>query len=486
MTEALSAVPHPSVVDQAGGPNRRDAPPLRLWRWVVEGGRTMVLMRPRWERLHAGPGSLLALLLLSLGLSVGMQRLWVEGPADFHAEALFAGWLTLCASAWLCHALLPRQRVDPRRSPGAAWLFELSVAQGVWLALVYFGLMLLSSRWDASQIGYYVWWGISAGALLIGTLAYAVMLARGSGRPLWAALGALLVLGVSVLESYYNHRAAWSARDPDVAEAPAPEWLQLTQSLMERQPRLLNDRLEALAAQRPGVVDLYALTFAPYAHEDVFRRESAMVAEVMAQRFGTAERTLQLVNHLETLEQWPWATPLNLGRSIHHVARVMDLDEDILFIHLTSHGAADGELSASFWPMSVETVTPERLKAWLDEAGVRYRVISVSACYSGSWIAPLADEYTLVMTAADADNTSYGCGRLSELTFFGRAVFDEQLRNETRSFEAAHAAARPIIDRREREAGKDDGYSNPQIHVGERIRERLEVLEQGLAAGGAH
>jgi hypothetical protein len=46
------------------------------------------------------------------------------------------------------------------------------------------------------------------------------------------------------------------------------------------------------------------------------------------------------------------------------------------------------------------------------------------------------------MTAADADHTSYGCGRLSELTFFGRALFDEQLR-KTHSFEQAFAPPCP-------------------------------------------
>jgi hypothetical protein len=36
----------------------------------------------------------------------------------------------------------------------------------------------------------------------------------------------------------------------------------------------------------------------------------------------------------------------------------MDKDEDIFFIHLTSHGARDGELVASFPPMEVETLKP--------------------------------------------------------------------------------------------------------------------------------
>jgi hypothetical protein len=84
------------------------------------------------------------------------------------------------------------------------------------------------------------------------------------------------------------------------------------------------------------------------------------------------------------------------------------------------------------------------------------------------------------MTASDADHTSYGCGRKSPLTFFGRAMYDEQIRSQTLSFEKAHAAARLIIDKREKEAGKDDGYSNPQIKVGGRIRAYLDKLQARL------
>jgi hypothetical protein len=127
-------------------------------------------------------------------------------------------------------------------------------------------------------------------------------------------------------------------------------------------------------------------------------------------------------------------------------------------------------------------MTPELLKRWLDEAGVRWRVISVSACYSGSWIAPLAGDGTLVMTAADAEHTSYGCGRRSELTFFGRAMYEEALR-KTWSFAEAHAAARKVIEVREQEAGKSDGYSNPQISEGAGIREVLQRLQSERGGG---
>jgi hypothetical protein len=292
--------------------------------------------------------------------------------------------------------------------------------------------------------------------------------------------GRLLLAALSLVSASALHYAAqppgfWTPGDDDL-QAQRRQ-LSLTQDLMEAQPQLLAQRLKEIRKQRPGVIDMYAITFAPYSDEDVFRRESAMVADVMARRFGADGKSLQLVNHVQTLQEWPWATPRNLQRAIQRVAAVMDRDEDILFLHLTSHGARDGQLAAEFWPMTVTPVRPAELKTWLDQAGIRYRVISISACYSGSWIGPLAGDNTLVMTAADAQHTSYGCGRGSELTFFGRAMYDEQLRNNTLSFEAAHAAARDIIKKREEEAGKDDGYSNPQISVGSAIKPRLARLE---------
>ncbi|HYE41621.1 MAG TPA: C13 family peptidase, partial [Ramlibacter sp.] len=223
------------------------------------------------------------------------------------------------------------------------------------------------------------------------------------------------------------------------------------------------------------------LVFAPYAAEDVFLRESTMVAGLLAQRFDAEGRVLHLANHATTSERLPWATPLNLQRAVQALAQRMDREHDVLVVYLTSHGARNFRLSAAHWPLKVEGIAPVDLRRALDDAGIRHRVIAISACYSGGWIAPLAGETSLVMTAADPDHTSYGCGRRSELTFFGRAVFDEQLRS-THSFERAFAAAVPVIRQREQEAGKKDGFSNPQISVGAKIQPVLHELEQRLDA----
>ncbi|MGH8858317.1 MAG: C13 family peptidase, partial [Polaromonas sp.] len=186
-------------------------------------------------------------------------------------------------------------------------------------------------------------------------------------------------------------------------------------------------------------------------------------------------------NHGSTVKTHPWATTLNLQRAIEALAQRMDRENDVLVVYLTSHGARDFKLAASHWPLEVAPLSPTELREALDKAGIRNRVIAVSACYSGGWADALASDTTLVMTAADATHTSYGCGRLSELTFFGRAMFDEQLR-KTHSFEQAFARAVPLIRQREIDAGKEDGFSNPQIRVGANIGPVLRALEQRLAA----
>jgi hypothetical protein len=284
-----------------------------------------------------------------------------------------------------------------------------------------------------------------------------------------------VLAGVFAVTAWQHKASPWYAQDT-TADAPR---LRVSQEAFEAQQALLHQTLAALPGERPGVIDVYGLVYAPYASEDVFLRESSMVAGVLGERFDAAGRTVQLVNHVSTTQRLAWATPLNLERTIAALAQRMDREADVLVVYLTSHGASNFQLAADHWPLDVDGLTPQRLRKALDGAGIRHRVIAVSACYSGGWIEPLADPHTLVMTAADATHTSYGCGKLSALTFFGRAVFDEQLR-KTHSFEQAFAAAVPLIKQREIDAGKDDGFSNPQIAVGEGILPVLKGLEERL------
>ncbi len=454
-----------------------------LTRTLHEGARTLVFRLPRWNRLTTGPGFIAMLIVLQLALNIGITRLSIDGDAVFHWRSMLAGWATFMLTVWACYVMRPTppRTGDTVGAPGAAQLLTLVVAQSLCLTVPYMLLYIVATRagWTALT-GAWLAWTLWLAPVAWKLAAMFTLLWRTGERTAGRGLAALLaiVLG-STLSLYLNPAPGfWTeATAQDEQDAKVPVFSQLS---VEAQAPLLAAQLAALKPQRPGVADMYTLTFAPYDGEEVFRRESRMVSEVMAKRFDAAGRGLQLLNHVDEVDRAPWATPVNLQRAIAGIARTMDVDEDVLFLHLTSHGAEDGELAVNFWPLQVQAVTPPDLRRWLDEAGIRHRIISVSACYAGNWIAPLASETTLVMTASDADHTSYGCGRKSALTFFGRAMFDEQLRSKTRSFEQAHAAARLVIDNREKEAGKDDGYSNPQIKVGANIRPYLEKMQERL------
>lgn len=453
--------------------------------WLREGLRAGVLLRPRIASAPA-PSTLFAIVGLVALLEVGLARLEVAGPATFYAPGWLGSWWPLTVSmlvVWMLLSTLPASSGE-RPAGLAAWLalwFPASVPV-ILLAeasLIVDGRELLPEAITSSAV--YAW-GLFA---LIWAWLLAVPLVLGGRFGLDAgrlATLAIAVIAIQWVSSTYSVGRPWYAETPAQEEEPR---FGLSQEAIEQQQAAWHKAVDALGPQRAGVRDVYGLVFAPYANEDVFLRESTMVAELLAERFDAQGRVLHLVNHADTSDHLPWATPLNLRRAIEAIGQRMDREHDVLVVYLTSHGASNFQLAAAHWPLQVDRLSPAELRRMLDDAGIRHRVLAISACYSGGWVGPLASDDTLVMTAADRDHTSYGCGRRSELTFFGRAVFDEQLR-QTRSFEQAFAAAVPIIRQREEDAGKPDGFSNPQISVGAKIGPVLDELAQGLDRAPRH
>ncbi len=188
----------------------------------------------------------------------------------------------------------------------------------------------------------------------------------------------------------------------------------------------------------------------------------------------TGDRSIVLANSQKHAGETPFATVTALQRALATIAQRMDEGEDILFLFLTSHGSPDHRLDVSLAPYQLEPLTPVRLRALLDESGIRFRVIVVSACYSGGFVRTLASPDTLVITASGADRASFGCRDGRQWTDFGRAYFKEAL-PATGSFEGALQRARELIA--QREAAAKLTPSEPQIFVGDAIRERLQSLQ---------
>jgi len=451
-----------------------------LARWWWQGLRSACLRRPDWHGLAMTPLLMVVLVLAPLLLGVLASRLQIDGAAEFSRHSLWvvgwAGLMALLLASWL--ACPSPASGDAGPAPSTAKLFALLCAQSIAPALL--ALLVLTPLARQGELvqrhGTAFGWLAAAGPawMLLAQFKLLWQHCRVRTPARWALL---LVCTFVVMEARIQLPPQhWIPAPPDAAAHDQAPPFQLTQAVFEAQAAALQRDLAALTAPETERPELFVITFAPNAEEGVFQRESDMVAAVMHQRFGTRPRTLQLMNLKQPDPPRGWATPQNLRRALHQIGRLMDPARDLLFIHLTSHGARNGALAPDFPPLQVDPITPQLLRAWLDEAGIRHRIVSVSACFSGSWIAPLASADTLVMTAADKDHTSYGCGKGSPLTYFGRAMYDEALRSGA-SLEAAHAKARTVIAQREREAGKDDGYSNPQILMGAALRERLATLE---------
>jgi Peptidase C13 family len=516
---------HTSAADDAR-PSDSSVPFIR---YFIEASKATLFQTPRWDRLpNPTPGFVLLICVLSIALEFVAGYYLIEGAKRFYPQAITAGWLTVIALLWACWASLQREHVVTPNAvrpgdnvaaemsgnvqtnnapyvpsalsalstvsvtqPTLGKLFVVSLLLGQIIytitSLVYVPLYRLDvfSEYNNGEIFQWIAWGFG----LVWTLiAQIILFARVTPAPMISSAAVLALLASSAVHIWAQPATFWypdysTESREDTASKLDQSYLQPAKLL--QQATVLDTALAALPAQRQGVVDTYVITYSPYAGEDVFLKEGEVVTRVMNDRFGTNTRTLRLVNHASTVETLAWATPENLKKTIEHIGKLIDPAEDMIFIHFASHGGSDGKLSAEFWPLQIETLTGTGVRTMLDDANIPVRVLSVSACYSGSWIEPLRTQGTFVMTASDAKHTSYGCGRKSDLTYFTRAVFDEQLSKETLSFEDAFNASRPIIEAREKEAGKKDGYSNPQIFIGDVARARMARWTKEIAATGS-
>jgi tetratricopeptide (TPR) repeat protein len=193
--------------------------------------------------------------------------------------------------------------------------------------------------------------------------------------------------------------------------------------------------------------------------QSVFESEAAKAAKIVAERFGTSSVTVRSnTRHRED------ANAATVASTLQSVAGTMDASNDVLFVILTSHGSQAGiEVKAG---SHEETLSPLQLVNALNDASARYRVVVVSACYAGVFVRPLADPNTLVITAADADHSSFGCRNGNEWTYFGDAFFNAAMRHTT-DLRAAFDEARSIVRKRERQ--KRLTASNPQMSGGENV-----------------
>lgn len=243
------------------------------------------------------------------------------------------------------------------------------------------------------------------------------------------------------------------------------------------QPILLNDALKGMRPGENGVTDLFFIGFGSDSAEDVFMKEVEHVHHAVNARLGSTGRSMKLINNLKTIDAIPLASSHNLKISLHHLGKKINPDEDIVFLYLTGHGSADHTLLIQMQPLSLNDLTPQDVKAYLDDAGIRWRIIVISACYSGGFIETLQNEHSLILTAAAPHKASFGCSNENEHTYFGEALRNS-LGNQPFQYIPSFVQAMQAIG--EREQSEKLIPSEPQLFVGNQMREKLKLLEHDM------
>lgn len=448
-----------------------------LVRNLVAGARLAVGLRASVASFRISVGALLVLLATTVALDIALDWLRV-GPAGgfshwgLQSQALYVPVLLLCAAIL---SLVARQSHLMLALP------VMIIASEPLLSVAGFGYRVF---WEAPRsldprIAWLAWSLLTLWGLFIAGRAIALALApREPWFHLRVAAGAalFLTLGLGLHWSFQDYD--WWYPVSTAARDDTDRWSVVSEQALIAQPRLLDEAVRALAPQRAGVPDVYFVGFAPYATQEVFRRDVELARGVAADRLDTTGRSLTLLSDPRSVLDTPIATVSNLRTVLKAVGQRIDPDEDVVLLFVTSHGGKDHRLAVRFPPLRLDELTPAALRAMLDEAGIRWRIIVISACYSGGYIPALADDRTLVLTAAAADRMSFGCSEDSELTFFTDALFNRGLRQET-SLPRAFELAKRLVDERERAEGLQPS-SDPQMSLGTAMRDRLPALEQSL------
>jgi hypothetical protein len=237
------------------------------------------------------------------------------------------------------------------------------------------------------------------------------------------------------------------------------------EALAER--RRLDTALAALLPERPGTVDAYVLTAALW-DDPVFEKEALGAAEVLGARFAAEGRSIALSNGRGpgTPRTLPSAAPSEINAAFGRLGELMNPDEDVLVVFLTSHGNPDGGMAIQARDRLQSTLRPAHLRALLDATGVKRRLVIVSSCYSGAFLPVLDGRQTIVMTAAAYDRTSFGCQPSRDWTYFGDAFINRALRGGAPLI-AAFDQARETITAWERAENLRPSY--PSRIVGEDV-----------------
>jgi ATP-dependent Clp protease adapter protein ClpS len=445
--------------------SRDSAPQASQGSFLVALLRRMSCRAP--SDANSSDGMIFALGLVGLAVWLAFDR-YAAGPDAQWARAGITG------ITWYAAGLLALTWVLDRtsRSKGGFRALLAGILGGVPLPLAF---ALAVHNWAPATLHRPAY---ALLALLILAHVRGLLTRAGASRPL---AGMLALCGFTALFIWSTSQAFvyphlwYEARDEDNSRA----WDASERLLFEQA-----DRIDAAAARlragEPDRPDVFFLGFAGEGHEKVFAEEIHLSERIIAERYGAAGRTLLLVNDRRDTEKWPLATVNGLRRALARIGDRMDRSEDVLFLMLTSHGSKRAHLSVSHETWPLEQLDARGLRSALDHSSIKWRVIVISACYSGAFIEPLADENTMIFTSAAKGRASFGCSDDRDVTEFGAAFIRDALPRASSLAAAFEQAKRTLAEQEQRERRT---ASLPQVHLGTAISAHWDRVEEKMRRG---
>jgi hypothetical protein len=423
---------------------------LRLW--TLRGSAPVRFDHP----------ALIIICLSALWLSMWVAIDWVNAlpdPQFLYAGAPLLAWYAL---AILLLAALLRRRSSPMPAFESVLLLAVGLVP-VPLCIAAVAAAYLDPLWLL---------GVTACALFYSLvyLARGLRAFTGESQRTAAVAGVLFLVGfiwltdaLDVIPDVWTPAASEAAADDTENQADA-------ENLLFQQPARIDRALAAMSTAVAAKPQVFFLGFAGVGEQKVFAQEIGLASRVLSERYEIGGRELSLINDERDLEGAPLASVTGLKYALHGLAARMNIDRDVLFLSISSHGAEDPAIAVSNSQLPLNDLTDHDLVEALTDSGIKWRVIIISACYAGGFIESLKDPQTIVITAAAADRTSFGCSNDRDLTYFGEAFYRDALPG-ARSLRDAFDKAKSAIALRERREHVD--ASKPQAFFGAQLEAKL-------------
>jgi hypothetical protein len=158
---------------------------------------------------------------------------------------------------------------------------------------------------------------------------------------------------------------------------------------------------------------------------------------------------------------YPIADDAAIGSMVRQAANQARPD-DLVFVNISTHGGPK-VLASKIGNHAVTDLSSARIARMFAPLAGRPTIMIISACYSGSLIGDLRARGRIIITAARADRSSFGCAPGNRHTLFGQAEL-RAFGQKNRSLHQVYMAIIADVSRMEHKSHETP--SEPRVSVG--------------------